>query len=121
MPTNMSSEFMEVFDSGGSGCHRECACGRVHFDTQDGYDCEWYDTEVPELRVLAHSHPDKYFERDYSVGCIVINNKEIVFDCVCEEAQKYENFIKWDAENIAKYLNMTAKMMEEEAESIKVG
>lgn len=54
------------------------------------------------------------------IGCMEVNGTEIVFECPCNSARKYEEFLMNEATNIARYLNKRAKAMRDKANQIEV-
>ena len=117
---NKPTELFEtVFDSCCSGIVRTCACGRTHFDSSDNMS-SWEEGELEGLLKKAQEHPNMYIDCDHSIGTMNINGVEVVYDCKCDIAQKYENFILNNAKQIAQYLNKRAKMLRETANEIEI-
>ena len=115
-----SELFEEIFDSGISGCRRDCACGRTYFDGNPQSGWGWEDGELERLRRQMAEHPDLYVETDCSVGTMIVNGYEVVYGCECNVAKKYETFLVNQAERIAKYLNQRAKLLRQKADAIEV-
>ena len=116
--TQCSELFNEVFRSGWSGRIRVCDCGITYFD---GYnDCDWEDGELEKLRQKARDKPKLYVEVDCSVSTIEIGPSQLVIDCTCGQAKRYEDFILNHAHQLAKYLNKTAVLLREESALIEV-
>ena len=110
--------FMKAFDSHCNGCERTCACGIHWFDVYNISDYE--EGELEALLEKAKADPEKYKETDGSVGTIEIDSIEIVWNCTCNHAERYENFIISHAGQIAEYLNKRAVMLREQADEIQV-
>jgi hypothetical protein len=113
-----SELFSNIFDSGCGGCIRTCECGITYF-----YGCHHWDFEEGELEELqqkAKDDPDHYVEQDCSIGTLEIGGIQIVYDCSCDLARKYENFILDHAGQLAEYLNRRGAILREKAESIEV-
>jgi hypothetical protein len=98
-------------------CHREhFASGEPgHFDAG----------ELEGLLEKAKKHPDQYIEHasDDSVSWGLIDGKQAVYDCQCNLARKYEDFIWSHRQVIARYLTKriddNLKEAKEEADSVK--
>lgn len=120
MKKQCSELFGDVFDSNCGGCCRTCECGITHFDGYNEYDRNW-DNELEELQQKAEKDPDHYVEHDCAIGTMEIGGIEIVYNCTCDLAQKYESFILRHARQLAEYLNRRAIMLKEEAVAIEVG
>jgi hypothetical protein len=113
-----SEIFEDAFSSHGSGCVRDCVCGRTHFDTYNTYD--WEDGELEDLEKKAKENPDKYIEHDHSIGMLIVDGQEFVFECPCNGAAKYERFILRHERQIADYLNKRADELTKHATEIHV-
>lgn len=114
-----SEIFKNVFDSGCGGCLRTCDCGITYFDGyHNGW--SWEEGELEDLRQKAIDNPEKYIEVDCTPGTMEIDGREIVFGCTCETAARYESFIDNHSHQLAKYLNMKADELREEANLIEV-
>lgn len=112
--------FQKVFGIHCSGCRRECACGRIHFDISDnGWD--WDDGELENLRVGAKEKPDQYFKQSGAVQTMLIDGMEFVMDCPCGYALKVETFIRQNAERIKDYLAQWSKTLKAKADAINPG
>ncbi|MFH0846272.1 MAG: hypothetical protein V1851_02655 [Patescibacteria group bacterium] len=118
MERQCSELFGDIFDSHTGGCYRECACGRVHFTTERGYD--WNDGELEDLLKREEKDPDKFIPSDHTVRTMNINGQEIVYGCCCNLAKKYEAFIRNNAPRIAEYLNAMAESLRKKADEIQV-
>ncbi len=118
MSKQCSELFEKAFASDCGGCVRTCACGITHFDGYNTWD--WKEGELEELQQKAKEMPDEFVEHDGSIGTIEIDNKQIVYDCVCNNARGYEDFILTHATQLAEYLNRRAKMLREKADTIEV-
>jgi hypothetical protein len=117
MSNQCSDLFARVFDSHGGGCLRECACGRTHFDGGDN-GWTWDDGELEQLREKAAKEPDRYIEQDGTVFCMNIGGAEIVYGCTCDNAERYERFIRAHARQLAEYLRERAKELREAADEM---
>ena len=118
MNDQCSPLFKKVFDSGG-GSMRECACGKIHFDSSvNGWD--WEDGELEKLILNSKAQPGIFVERDGTVSCMEVFGQEIVYGCDCNLAEQWEKNINTHAVKIAEYLNKRAKLMREQADKIEV-
>lgn len=97
-----SDLFEEIFSSNISGSVRTCACGRVSFNPDGGWD--WEEGELEDLFAKAKSEPDRYQASDYSVGTFDFGTGEIVIGCPCGRALVVEQFLIAEAERIALYI-----------------
>lgn len=111
MMSRISKIFEEAFDSGGAGSVRECVCGRTHFDDSWDSGWDWEEGELEELRKFEEESPDKFVSHDCAIGCMVIDNKEFVYDCECGLVEKYERFIIHHEMQLRRYLNKRKEMM----------
>jgi hypothetical protein len=77
-------------------------CDRTHFVSDGAYD----EGELEELREKAEKYPDKYIENAMadSIRWGYIGGKQAVYECPCNEARKYEDFIWAHRHLIVKYL-----------------
>jgi hypothetical protein len=98
-----SDRFARIFDSHCGGCRRQCICGRQHFDFSDN-GWTWEDGELERLEAMAKKEPDIYIGHDGTIGTMEIDGVDIVYDCKCDNAAKYERFILAHAEQLAEYL-----------------
>lgn len=114
-----SGVFEKAFDSHCGGCVRTCSCGRTHFDSVNFYD--WDERELDQLLLKAKAEPDSFIAHDHSIGTMEIGGKEIVIDCPCDLAWKYEEFIIAHAVQLANYLRLRAIELRERADKIDVG
>lgn len=119
MSEQCSDLFRRVFDSHSGGCRRRCACGREHFDFSDN-GWSWEVGELERLEALALKEPDLYIGHDNTIGTMEIAGLEIVCDCKCETAAKYERFICTHARQLAEYLRKRAKELRETADETDV-
>ena len=110
--------FDNVFDSKCGGIVRTCECGITHFDVYNIHDYE--DGELEELQRNAQKDPEHYIAHDHSLGTMEIGGIEIVYDCSCDLAKKYENFIIGHDVQLAEYLNKRAAMLREKAKATEV-
>lgn len=115
------SEFFEnLFDSHLGSCVKTCCCGRVYFNPDCGMG-GWEEGELEELYTKAKEDPDKYREVDCPVGCMTINGQDVVHNCPCGTAVRYEKFLVRHARQVATYLNKRAELLRQEADAITVG
>lgn len=114
----MSKLFIDVFNDRSGGVLRTCACGITWFD-EASPEC-FESGELERLQELAKEKPDKYKTTDYSIGLLEIGGQQIVIDCVCDKAEKYEKFIVLNAEKIAEYLRGRSKLLIQKAEALKI-
>ncbi len=115
----MTSEaFEHIFDSGSGGILRECDCGVVHYNEDDAPYFD--DGELEKLRKWTKENHLKYVAHDHTIGTMLIDGREFVYDCGCRTAQKYENFIINHDRQLAEYLNQRAKTLRENADNIEV-
>jgi len=118
MTRQCSDLFLDVFDSGCGGCIRTCECGIIHFDGFNEWD--WKEGELEALQEKAKKHPGRYVEKDCAIGTLSIDGIEIVYDCTCDLARKYEQFIISYGARLADYLNKRAELLRQNAEIIEV-
>lgn len=114
-----SELFFDVFDSRCGGCLRTCECGITHFDAYNIWDC-WEDGQLEDLQQKAKDDPEHYVEHDCAVGTMEIDGIEIVYNCTCDLARKYENFVLNHARQLAEYLNKRAAALREQSLAIEV-
>lgn len=115
-----SNLFFDIFRSNSGGCVRICVCGVTWFDGSASGGWTWDEGELENLRAKAEQQPEQYREIEYTVTTLNPNGDEIVADCTCDRARKYEEFLQEEAGRIANYLNMRAAELEEEASKMKV-
>ena len=116
----MASDLFEnIFHSGSSGCVRTCECGKTYFDGEDTT-IDWEEGELEALREKAEKNPDMFLEVDFSIPTIDIAGRQYIFDCSCNGADPYENFINDHASQIAEYLNKKAEQLRSKANDIEV-
>jgi hypothetical protein len=114
----MASELFEkIFDSGIGSCVHECFCGVYHFDEYNTWD--WEDGELEALQEKAKTDK-KYMPHGQGIGWIEINGCDFVYGCSCDNATKYENFLRNEAERIAEFLNGVSEESAKHAEKTKV-
>ena len=116
MPTEL---FEDIFHSGSSGCIRTCDCGRTYFDEYDTT-VDWAEGELEDLQEKAKDNPEKFIPGDFSIPTLSIAGREFVLGCLCNESQKYEDFINNHDRQIAKYLNKKAEDLKTKSNEIKV-
>jgi hypothetical protein len=116
--TPPSDDFEDSFSSHMSGCRRECACGRVHFDWINSYD--WDEGEFESLQKLADERPEEYFGHEWSIGTMLIDGQEWVMGCPCNRGRKYEDWIIANEVSIVNYLKKRAKMLQAQVDRIKL-
>lgn len=119
MDKQCSELFENIFRSHCGGIVRTCDCGRTHYNEADA---SFFDEgELGDLIEKTKEQPDKYFATDYTITTMEIGHSEIVCGCVCAIAEKWEDFLIEQSQQIAQYLNSRAKMLREEASTIEVG
>jgi hypothetical protein len=97
---NKLDRFSEAFSSGGAGCRRQCECGRVFYDTDNGWD--WGEGELEALQANKEATP-----LSYAVSTMILEGREYARDCNCWHTRA-SKVIEWlDSHNreIARYLN----------------
>lgn len=114
----VSTLFMDAFDSHSGSCRSSCECGRVHFDAAQQYD--WEDGELEGLLKMAEQQPDRYIVHECGIGSYIVAGRHFVYGCQCQGGAAYEQFIIRHAHAIADYLNKRAKGMLDEAQATKV-
>jgi len=96
-----SEMFWDSFIDGGS-IVADCACGRVHFSRCETND--WENGELEELLKNEEKSPDKYIgTNDDSVAVAMISGVGFCYNCPCNGAARYENFIFDHESEIIKY------------------
>lgn len=107
--------FIEAFGSRGSGCIRECACGRVFYNSDGGWD--WEEGELEKL--LADPTATNL---DYSVSTVLFEGKEFVPDCLCwrPRAHRVIKFLQAHDQEIAAFLAAEKKRLTRIAERAPV-
>ena len=111
-----SDEFMEAVCNAGS-ISVDCElCGRTHFTTLEASSFE--EGELEDLIKKHEKDPDKYIMSDCSsISFGYLDEKQVVFDCPCNIASKYEKLF-WNHRHIIRdYLTAKAKKIMENAES----
>ena len=73
---------------------------------------------MEQLREKAAKEPDRYIEQDGTVFCMNIGGAEIVYGCTCDNAERYERFIRAHARQLAEYLRERAKELREAADEM---
>jgi hypothetical protein len=116
MSDQCSERFFDAFDSNSGGCSHTCVCGRTHFDI--GNDYSWEEGELENLEKLSKESPDKYIAHDCAIGFMEIDNIEIVYNCTCQYAKKYEQFLLDYERQIITYFRARAKALRERADQI---
>lgn len=104
-PTKEQMEnFERAFSSGCSGCHRDCACGKIYFDAANSWD--WGDGELDELRANPGATAV-----DYSIGGIVFDGVEYANACNCWEpkAKKIILWMDFHRREIVEWFNLEKK------------
>jgi len=110
-----SDEFMDAVRSG-SSIRRVCSlCGRTCFE-DDPTAGDWEKDELEELRENAEKYPDKYVALP-RVETGVIDGKDVVVNCPCNNLRKYEDWIWAHRHIIARYIAKIAQHKAEEAYS----
>ena len=104
---NKASEiFWDAFVDGGS-IATECSCGRTHFSYSE--DNDWEENELEELLEKQKEYPDKYIgTEDDCVAVAMIQGNPVCYNCPCNIAAKYENFILQHETEIIKYFKIKA-------------
>jgi hypothetical protein len=114
-----SDRFQKVFDSGSGSIARQCTCGRMHYNYMDG-PC-FDEGELEEYEKKSDSDPDQYIPHDHSIGYMNVPCAgEVVYDCPCGLAEKFEQILIDNARTIAKYLNEYAHDLRERASEVEV-
>ena len=111
-----SEDFEDAFSSHEGGSIRECACGRLYFNSDGGWD--WEDGELERLQKLAIKDPEGYADLPYTVTGVEVNGQFFVDGCKCGHPARYERFLADNAGGIADYLNRRAKRISELARDI---
>ena len=104
------SNFVDAFRTNGSGCRRQCACGKEYYDAYNS-GC-WDDGEVESLEKNPNA-----FGRDYAVGEVIVAGKAYADACDCwhKRALEVMRFIDENAQSIATYLNAEKRRLTAEA------
>ena len=112
-PPAPSAEFMDAVCNHGSATINCQLCGRYHFGGDRG---QFEQGEQDRLRASALSDPEHYVNHGLeSPSWGIMDGRQVVWDCPCQEASKWERFI-WDHRIvIANYLSAMAFRMMEEA------
>lgn len=113
MEEQCSDIFAEAFSSHCGGYMRECACGRVYYNTNGGWDVT--EEELDEVEERCTKEPEKYFDLDCTVTTMEIGGESIVYGCCCNKARRYERFLINHAEQIVDYLRKRAALLREKA------
>jgi len=94
-------------------------CGRTYYNYMDAGCFE--EGELENLEKKSEEEPDKYIGVDHTVGMGRIDGKQVIWDCKCEKAKRYEKWI-WDHRRIiAEYLKRrTAEEFEEAKKEVKL-
>jgi hypothetical protein len=93
-------------------------CGRVHFASDERTSFE--EGELEELREQAKKEPDRYFEHQCcSIQWGYFNGVQVVYDCPCHKARRFEELI-WDNRYaILKFLDTRSERRLEDAKDLK--
>lgn len=108
----VDDSFATAFDSGYGSCSFECDCGIQHYDCNNE---DWVEGELESYesdpRAIGHNG---------SFLVLAIDNQSFVDGCTCGRLLLYQNFIKRDAVNIAKYIRSLREDALQHAESLKL-
>lgn len=105
--SELSIEFIRAFTMGGT-CSAVCTlCGKQHFTTEES---DFEDGEYERLLAKLDEEPDKYMQHDVTSLCLItIGGEQIIADCDCGKAKRYEDFV-WDNRmQIIDYLKVKIK------------
>lgn len=104
MTDDVSQEFYDAFQTGGT-CRAACdGCGRVYFGSDGHWD--WEHGELEGLLKSSKDEPDKYIDIGDTVRYLDLGGRIFVDECECGMARKYENFIWAHKESILRYLKV---------------
>lgn len=117
-----SSEFITAFcDTGSTGVDCE-ACGRFHFTDQEKHAGEYEEKDWQELLEKAERNPDKYFYHgawgDDYISWGYLDGIQIVANCPCNRARRYENWIWGHRYLISTYFKSMAKKWIDDAKAV---
>lgn len=116
-----SEEFWDAVISAGSIVVNCEFCDRVHFVSEGEFD----EGELEGLREKAKKHPEKYIENGTtdSIRWGYIDGKQAVYDCPCNGARRFEDFIWNHRQMVVSYLTRRSedrlKRAKDEVASIK--
>ena len=93
-------------------------CGRVHFASDERNSFE--EGELEELRENAKKEPDRYIEcQCTSIQWGYFNGVQVVYDCPCRKARRFEDLV-WDNRYaILKFLTTRSERILSEAKDLK--
>ena len=92
-------------------------CDRVHYSTEEPENYE--KGELEELEEKSKENPDKYIEHSEGVSLGILNGKQAVYGCPCNEVSKYENLF-WNSRYlISEYFSIRTKKELDEAKQNK--
>lgn len=102
-----SEEFWDSLIFGNS-TDIECElCGRVHYSTELEKISE--EGEFEGFEKKRKENPDKYILYSENIHWGYIGNKVAVYNCPCNNAKKYENFILNNRQLISEYLTKVSQ------------
>lgn len=103
------TNFEKAWASRTSGCARTCECGKEFYNPDPTWD--W---DTGELEAFQTN--EKATALDYPVGCVELDGKEYVMDCLCWHA-KAEKVIRWlysNGDQVAKFFQLEKQTRLEE-------
>lgn len=104
IPTLTEAELIEVFEDAFSthsnGCVRECACGKIYYNPDGGWD--WEEGEIERLEKNPNATA-----LDYAPGGVEFEGREVCNACTCwhDRAKKIISFLCGHDTPIAAFLN----------------
>lgn len=106
---------MDIVCTGGTPAATCELCGREHFDANGEF---MEEGELDDLLAKQKSKPEKYISHNGGIGFGHIDGKQVVWDCPCNRASRFEKFIWGHRQIIASYLKARAQKATEHAQQL---
>jgi hypothetical protein len=107
--------FEDAFSTHSGSCYATCACGRIFYNSNGGWD--WEEGELENLEKIQTA-----VDLDYAVESLSFEGKTYVKDCKCwhDRAAIIKKFVDGHAREIANYLTAEKKRKTTVAEKAPV-
>ena len=108
-----SDAFERAFTHG-SGLFVECACGRIHFASQDG---DWEEGELEAMQAKAKADPVRYLDGEVYTGHIDLGGETWAVGCPCNGMRRFEDLFLACRGDIIDYFQAIAEAAALEAQA----